>query len=94
MVVTDERLTETKRFLVEVLNLPDITPEEIGDDEPLFGEALGLDSIDALTLVVAIKKDYGIAVPDAATSRRHFESIRTLAEFIGSAPDAPPADPV
>ena len=65
MVVTDERLLEAKRFLIEALNIPDLTAEEIEDDEPLFGETLGLDSIDALSLVVAIKKDYGIQFPDA-----------------------------
>ena len=91
MVVTDEMLLMTKRFVLEALNIPDLVPEEIGDDEPLFGEALGLDSIDALTLVVAIKKDYGVQVPDAGTSRKHFESIRTLAAFLASAGDEAPA---
>ena len=91
MVLTDENLLEAKRFLIEALNIPDIPAEEIEDDEPLFGETLGLDSIDALSLVVAIKKDYGLQIPDAEASRQHFESIRTLAEFLASANDEPPA---
>jgi acyl carrier protein len=91
MAITREQLDEVKRFLVGALEIPDIEPEEIEDDEPLFGDHLGLDSIDALTLVVALKREYGVQVPDAATSRAHFESIRTLAEFLESASGDGPA---
>ena len=76
---------ETKQFLIEALRIPDMGPEDFGDDEPLFGDGLGLDSIDALTLVVAIDKKYGIRVPDAAVSRKHFESVETLATYLESA---------
>ena len=75
-------ITDTKAFLIEALRIPDMTPEDIADDEPLFGEGLGLDSIDVLTLVVAIQKKYGIKVPDASESRPHFENVRTLSDFI------------
>jgi len=77
-------LVETKSFLIEALRVPDMKPEDLADDEPLFAEGLGLDSIDALTLVVAIDKKYGIRVPDAAVSRKHFESVETLATFLES----------
>ena len=71
-----------KHILIEELNLEDITAEDIGDEEPLFGEGLGLDSIDALQLVVAMEKIYGVVVPDAATGTKVFQSVRTMAEYI------------
>ena len=77
-------LDETKQFLIEALKVPDMEPDDLGNDEPLFGEGLGLDSIDALTLVVAIDKRYGVRVPDAAVSRKHFENVETLATFLES----------
>ena len=77
-------LTETKKFLIEALRVPDMEPDDLQNDEPLFGEGLGLDSIDALTLVVAIDKKYGVRVPDAAISRKYFENVETLATFLES----------
>ncbi len=77
-------LDETKQFLIDALKVPDMEPADLSNDEPLFGEGLGLDSIDALTLVVAIDKKYGVRVPDAAVSRQHFESVETLAAFLES----------
>lgn len=83
-------LADTKQLLIESLKLTDVTPDEIGDDDLLFGDGpggrgLGLDSIDALSLVVAIKKRYGVEVPNTAESRAIFTSVRTLTEYLGSA---------
>ena len=75
-------LTELKSKIIESLKLQDITPERIGDDEPLFGEGLGLDSIDALELVVMLEKNYGIVIKDIEEGRPAFQSVRTLAGFI------------
>jgi len=77
-------LDETKQFLIEALKVPDMEPGDLANDEQLFGDGLGLDSIDALTLVVAIDKKYGVRVPDAAVSRKHFETVETLATFLES----------
>ena len=75
-------LTELKAKIIESLKLQDITPDQIGDDEPLFGDGLGLDSIDALELVVMLEKNYGIVIKDIEEGRPAFQSVRTLAEFI------------
>jgi acyl carrier protein len=75
---------ELKRLLIEVLNLEDITAEEIDSEAPLFGDGLGLDSIDALELGVAIRRKYGVRMDaDSETMRRHFASIANLARFVG-----------
>ena len=74
---------ELKLVLVEVLNLEDLSVEQIDSDATLFGEGLGLDSIDALEFGVAIRKRYGIKMDaDAAATRQHFTSIASLARFI------------
>jgi acyl carrier protein len=76
---------EIKKLIINVLELEDIRPEQIGDDDALFGSALGLDSIDALTLGVAIKEKFGINFPsDGEENRRHFTSVHTLASYINS----------
>lgn len=78
-----EQLIQTlKEQLIEALNLEEITPEEIGDDAPLFGEGLGLDSIDALEIILILEKSYGIRLEDPAAAKPIFYSVRTLAEFI------------
>jgi len=74
--------TELKTKIIASLRLQDITPDQIQDDAPLFGEGLGLDSIDALELVVMLEKDYGIVIKDIEEGRPAFRSVRTLAEFI------------
>ena len=74
--------TELKSRIIEALNLQDITPEQIDDDAPLFGAGLGLDSIDALELVVMLEKNYGIIIKDIEEGRPAFRSVRTLADFI------------
>ncbi len=73
---------ELKSKIIEALKLQDITPEQIDDDAPLFGTGLGLDSIDALELVVLLEKEYGIVIKDIEEGRPAFRSVRTLAEFI------------
>ena len=80
----DELESEIKALIVTALNLEDLSPEDIGSDEPLFGDAgLGLDSIDALELGVALRKAYGIKVETVSDEvRRHFSSVRNLAAFI------------
>jgi len=74
---------ELKAKIIESLNLQDITPEQIGDDAPLFGPGgLELDSIDALELVVMLEKNYGIVIKDMEEGRPAFRSALSLAEFI------------
>jgi len=75
---------ELKGFIIETMNLEDITPAEIGDDTLLFADdGLGLDSIDALELVIALKKKYGIVLEaNDDKSREHLRSVATLAALI------------
>lgn len=74
---------EIKELIVSTLALEDLRPQDIPTDEPLFVEGLGLDSIDALELGVALQKRYGITLSaDPAETRRHFASVATLARFI------------
>jgi acyl carrier protein len=71
-----------KELIIRTLRLEDVGPEDILASEPLFGEGLGLDSIDALELVVAIEREYQVEIPDAEVGRRAFASINALAEFV------------
>ncbi|MGN0854671.1 MAG: phosphopantetheine-binding protein [Kiritimatiellia bacterium] len=72
-----------KELIVSSLDLEDVAPADIVTDEPLFGEGLGLDSIDALELGMAVRKSFGIAFSkDPAENRRVFHSVRSLADFI------------
>ena len=71
-----------KQVLIEELNLEDVTPEEIGDDDQLFGEGLGLDSLDAVELVVVVQKHFGVEIKDMEEGRPALQSVRTLAAFI------------
>jgi acyl carrier protein len=74
---------ELKRLIVETLMVEDVVPEEIDGDSALFGEGLGLDSIDALELALAISKKYGVRIKaDDERNREIFRSVRTLAAFI------------
>lgn len=74
--------TELKTRIIEALNLQDVTPEQIIDDAPLFGTGLGLDSIDALELVVMMEKHYGIIIKGIEEGGPAFRSVRALADFI------------
>jgi len=78
----EELINTLKAQIIKVLNLEDINPEDINPDDPLFGEGLGLDSIDALELIVLLEKEYGIKIENSADAKKIFSSIRTLAEFI------------
>ncbi|TSJ89527.1 acyl carrier protein [Gilliamella apicola] len=74
---------DLKALIIEVLNLEEITPEDIDTQEPLFGDGLGLDSIDALELGLAIKNQYGIVLSsESEETKKAFYSVKTLADFI------------
>ena len=78
-----ERLIEpVKQLIIDALRIEGMTPADIDSDAPLFGDGLGLDSIDALQLVVAMEKEYNVVVPDAATGTRVFQSVRSMAAYI------------
>ena len=77
-----ELLSEIKRLLIEALDLRSKRPEDIADDAPLFGAGLGLDSLDALGLAVALEERYGVEVPDGEDGRRVFASVRAIASFV------------
>lgn len=74
--------TELKTKIIDVLNLEDIEINDIQDTDPLFGDGLGLDSIDALELIVLMDKDYGIKLSDPKEGRVIFQSIETMAQYI------------
>jgi acyl carrier protein len=78
----DKLMYDLKTQIIEQLNLEDKTPEDIGDDEPLFKEGLGLDSIDALELIVLLQQNYKIKLANAEEGPKVFSSIRTMAEYI------------
>ena len=73
---------ELKKQIIGELNLQDIKPEDIKDDAPLFGDGLGLDSIDALELVVILENYHGVKIPDETIGKKVLESINTMAEYI------------
>lgn len=76
---------DLKALIIEVLNLEEITPADIDTQAPLFGEGLGLDSIDALELGLAIKNQYGIVLSsESEETKKAFYSVKTLADFISS----------
>jgi acyl carrier protein len=78
----DALIDQLKGEIIEQLNLEDIKKEDIDNDAPLFGEGLGLDSIDALELIVLLEKNHGIKVANPQDGKKIFQSIRTMAEFI------------
>ena len=73
---------ELKEKIIKLFELEDVTPDQIDDDAPLFGPGLGLDSIDALELVVLLERDYGIVIKDIEEGRPAVQSVRSLAAFI------------
>jgi acyl carrier protein len=83
IVNNTEKLTHyLKEMIIDTLNLEDVTAEEVENDEPLFKEGLGLDSIDALELVVAIEKIFDVIIEDEDVGKRAFASIDALARFV------------
>ena len=78
----DKLMSDLKRQIIVQLNLKDLKPEDIGDDQPLFVEGLGLDSIDALQLVVALEKDHGLKLSDVEVARKAMQTINTIAAAI------------
>ncbi len=73
---------ELKEKIIKDLNLEDVDVADIANDDPLFGDGLGLDSIDALELIVMLDKDYGIKITDPKEGKSIFESIDTMAAYI------------
>ena len=73
---------ELKEKIIEQLNLEDVAVEDIEDNDALFGDGLGLDSIDALELIVMLDKDYGIKLTDPQDGKRLFESVEVMATYI------------
>ncbi len=71
-----------KEQIIEQLNLEDLTPADIQDDAALFGEGLGLDSIDALEFIVLLEQNYGIKIADPSEGRDIFQSVNSLADYI------------
>jgi acyl carrier protein len=80
--VTAELMMDVKKLIIERLKLEEIAVEDIDINAPLFGEGLGLDSIDALELVIGLEKEYGVSIPDAEVGRKVFQSVRTIAQYI------------
>ena len=78
----EQLILQLKKEIIEVLNLEEVTPEDIDNDAPLFGDGLGLDSIDALELIVMLEKNYGIKLKDPAKGKEIFQSINVLAKYV------------
>lgn len=79
---TTELKEQLKRQIIQFLNLTDLTPADIKDNEPLFGDGLGLDSIDSLELIVLMKKEYGIDIRDPREGRKVLVDVATMADYI------------
>lgn len=74
--------TTLKEQIIQSLNLQGMKPEDINDDAPLFGDGLGLDSIDSLELMVLLERNYGIKIEDARDGRKVLQSVRSMADYI------------
>ena len=87
----DKLIAELKIKIIEVLNLIDVCPEDIREDDPLVGGSLNIDSIDVLEMVIMIEKDYGIRIDNRELGVKAFASLKSLAEYIHpQLKDAPP----
>jgi len=78
----EQLIRELKEEIIKALNLEEMTPEDISDDDALFGGGLGLDSIDALELIVLMEKKYGIKIKDPKAGKEIFKSVRTMAQYV------------
>jgi acyl carrier protein len=79
---TAELKQQLKKQIVQFLNLVTVNPEDIKDDEPLFGEGLGLDSIDSIELIVLLSREYGVEIKDPKEGRKILTDINTMAAYI------------
>jgi acyl carrier protein len=77
-------IADLKIKIIDALNLKHLKPEDIGDDQPLFVQGLGLDSIDALELIVLLQQDYNIKITDPQEGPKIFRSVKSMAEYIRS----------
>ena len=75
-------INDLKVKIIELLNLEDVSVEDINNDDPLFGDGLGLDSIDALELIVLLDKEYGIKITDPKEGKLIFQSVEVMADYI------------
>ena len=82
LFIMDALILELKNKIIEVLNLEEVTPEDIDENDPLFGTGLALDSIDALELIVLLDKNYGIRLDDPKKGKEIFQSVKTMADYI------------
>jgi len=80
----EDLILKLKGEIIDVLNLENVKPEDIDENAPLFGEGLGLDSIDALELIVLMEKNYGIKLKDPAQGKDIFKSVKVLADYIAA----------
>lgn len=78
----EELILTLKNQIIEVLNLEDLKAEDIDANAPLFGEGLGLDSIDALELIVLLEREYGIKLTDPTEGKKIFKSVASIADFV------------
>jgi len=78
----DQLKQQLKEQIIKFLNLTTVKPEDIKDDEPLFGEGLGLDSIDSVELIVLLSREYGISIQDPKEGRKVLVDINTMADYI------------
>ncbi len=78
----EELINQLKEQIIEALNLEDMTPADIDADAPLFGEGLGLDSIDALELIVLMEREYGIKLGNPAEGKKIFISVASIADYV------------
>ncbi|MBX3461581.1 MAG: acyl carrier protein [Planctomycetes bacterium] len=81
---TQVTVGQLKALIVQKLNLKGVTADSFGDDDPLFGSGLGLDSVDALELVLAIESEYGLQIQDAEVGKEAFASARVLCDFLNA----------
>jgi len=78
----EDLILKLKNEIIEILNLEGLKTDDIDTDAPLFGDGLGLDSIDALELIVLLEKNYGLKIEDPKDGRKIFQSVRTMAQYI------------
>ncbi len=78
----DELISQLKQQIIDALNLEEMTADDIDANAPLFGEGLGLDSIDALELIVLMEREYGIKLSNPAEGKEIFRSVATIADYV------------